>query len=163
MNFKDYFTSIKLVNAINLLLSTKHSITTVSELAGFNSHTNFANQFKNYLHFSPKQFRSLVSKITEPPQIHFQQDNVSQFTELISTIDLTAQLATNTTDIHIDVLIQKIEVSVPKYLFDLVISMNYFNLFSMNITILTLSTYQNLSFSLTIFTILRLAKRITTC
>ena len=33
MNFKDYFTSIKLVNAINLLLSTKHSITTVSELA----------------------------------------------------------------------------------------------------------------------------------
>ncbi|HFN8401051.1 TPA: AraC family transcriptional regulator Rsp [Staphylococcus aureus] len=102
MNFKDYFTSIKLVNAINLLLSTKHSITTVSELAGFNSHTNFANQFKNYLHFSPKQFRSLVSKITEPPQIHFQQDNVSQFTELISTIDLTAQLATNTTDIHID-------------------------------------------------------------
>ncbi|HHB0279341.1 TPA: AraC family transcriptional regulator Rsp [Staphylococcus aureus] len=102
MNFKDYFTSIKLVNAINLLLSTKHAITTVSELAGFNSHTNFANQFKNYLHFSPKQFRSLVSKITEPPQIHFQQDNVSQFTELISTIDLTAQLATNTTDIHID-------------------------------------------------------------
>lgn len=102
MNFKDYFTSIKLVNAINLLLSTKHSITTVSELAGFNSHTNFANQFKNYSHFSPKQFRSLVSKITEPPQIHFQQDNVSQFTELISTIDLTAQLATNTTDIHID-------------------------------------------------------------
>ncbi|HBE8255906.1 TPA: AraC family transcriptional regulator Rsp [Staphylococcus aureus] len=102
MNFKDYFTSIKLVNAINLLLSTKHSITTVSELAGFNSHTNFANQFKNYLHFSPKQFRSLVSKITEPPQIHFQQDNASQFTELISTIDLTAQLATNTTDIHID-------------------------------------------------------------
>ncbi|HFN8363550.1 TPA: AraC family transcriptional regulator Rsp [Staphylococcus aureus] len=102
MNFKDYFTSIKLVNAINLLLSTKHSITTISELAGFNSHTNFANQFKNYLHFSPKQFRSLVSKITEPPQIHFQQDNVSQFTELISTIDLTAQLATNTTDIHID-------------------------------------------------------------
>ncbi|BCP96429.1 TPA: AraC family transcriptional regulator Rsp [Staphylococcus aureus] len=102
MNFKDYFTSIKLVNAINILLSTKHSITTVSELAGFNSHTNFANQFKNYLHFSPKQFRSLVSKITEPPQIHFQQDNVSQFTELISTIDLTAQLATNTTDIHID-------------------------------------------------------------
>ncbi|HCY9900676.1 TPA: AraC family transcriptional regulator Rsp [Staphylococcus aureus] len=102
MNFKDYFTSIKLVNAINLLLSTKHSITTVSELAGFNSHTNFANQFKNYLHFSPKQFRSLVSKITEPPQIDFQQDNVSQFTELISTIDLTAQLATNTTDIHID-------------------------------------------------------------
>ncbi|HFQ2834240.1 TPA: AraC family transcriptional regulator Rsp [Staphylococcus aureus] len=102
MNFKDYFTSIKLVNAINLLLSTKHSITTVSELAGFNSHTNFANQFKNYLHFSPKQFRSLVSKITEPPLIHFQQDNVSQFTELISTIDLTAQLATNTTDIHID-------------------------------------------------------------
>lgn len=102
MNFKDYFTSIKLVNAINLLLSTKHSITTVSELAGFNSHTNFANQFKNYLHFSPKQFRSLVSKITEPPQIHFQQVNVSQFTELISTIDLTAQLATNTTDIHID-------------------------------------------------------------
>ncbi|HEJ8879945.1 TPA: AraC family transcriptional regulator Rsp [Staphylococcus aureus] len=102
MNFKDYFTSIILVNAINLLLSTKHSITTVSELAGFNSHTNFANQFKNYLHFSPKQFRSLVSKITEPPQIHFQQDNVSQFTELISTIDLTAQLATNTTDIHID-------------------------------------------------------------
>ncbi|HHM2495694.1 AraC family transcriptional regulator Rsp [Staphylococcus aureus] len=102
MNFKDYFTSIKLVNVINLLLSTKHSITTVSELAGFNSHTNFANQFKNYLHFSPKQFRSLVSKITEPPQIHFQQDNVSQFTELISTIDLTAQLATNTTDIHID-------------------------------------------------------------
>lgn len=102
MNFKDYFTSIKLVNAINLLLSTKHSITTVSELAGFNSHTNFANQFKNYLHFSPKQFRSLVSNITEPPQIHFQQDNVSQFTELISTIDLTAQLATNTTDIHID-------------------------------------------------------------
>ncbi|HCT2147536.1 AraC family transcriptional regulator [Staphylococcus aureus] len=102
MNFKDYFTSIKLVNAINLLLSTKHSITTVSELAGFNSHTNFANQFKNYLHFSPKQFHSLVSKITEPPQIHFQQDNVSQFTELISTIDLTAQLATNTTDIHID-------------------------------------------------------------
>ncbi|HCW7686400.1 TPA: AraC family transcriptional regulator Rsp [Staphylococcus aureus] len=102
MNFKDYFTSIKLVNAINLLLSTKHSITTVSELAGFNSHTNFANQFKNYLHFSPKRFRSLVSKITEPPQIHFQQDNVSQFTELISTIDLTAQLATNTTDIHID-------------------------------------------------------------
>ncbi|UXV47340.1 AraC family transcriptional regulator Rsp [Staphylococcus aureus] len=102
MNFKDYFTSIKLVNAINLLLSTKHSITTVSELAGFNSHTNFANQFKNYLHFSPKQFRSLVSKITEPPQIHFEQDNVSQFTELISTIDLTAQLATNTTDIHID-------------------------------------------------------------
>ncbi|HDB4112526.1 TPA: AraC family transcriptional regulator Rsp [Staphylococcus aureus] len=102
MNFKDYFTSIKLVNAINLLLSTKHSITTVSELAGFNSHTNFANQFKNYLHFSPKQFRSLVSKITEPPQIHFQQDNVSQFTELISTIDLTAQLATNTTDIHTD-------------------------------------------------------------
>lgn len=102
MNFKDYFTSIKLVNAINLLLSTKRSITTVSELAGFNSHTNFANQFKNYLHFSPKQFRSLVSKITEPPQIHFQQDNVSQFTELISTIDLTAQLATNTTDIHID-------------------------------------------------------------
>ncbi|MDN4125056.1 AraC family transcriptional regulator Rsp [Staphylococcus aureus] len=102
MNFKDYFTSIKLVNAINLLLSTKHSITTVSELAGFNSHTNFANQFKNYLHFRPKQFRPLVSKITEPPQIHFQQDNVSQFTELISTIDLTAQLATNTTDIHID-------------------------------------------------------------
>ncbi len=102
MNFKDYFTSIKLVNAINLLLSTKHSITTISELAGFNSHTNFANQFKNYLHFSPKQFRSLVSKITEPPQIHFQQDNVSQFTELISIIDLTAQLATNTTDIHID-------------------------------------------------------------
>ncbi len=96
-------------------------------------------------HFHPKQFRSLVSKITEPPQIHFQQDNVSQFTELISTIDLTAQLATNTTDIHIDDFNPKDQSgSMAKLLVGLlVISMNYFNLFSMN-TILTLSTYQNL-------------------
>ncbi|EHJ07278.1 AraC family transcriptional regulator Rsp [Staphylococcus simiae] len=102
MNFKDYFTSIKIAKAINLLLSTDHSINTVAELAGFNSHTNFANQFKNYLNFSPKQFRTLLSKLTHTPHIQYSSDNVAQFANLIATIDLTAQVATNNTTINID-------------------------------------------------------------
>ncbi len=47
MIFKDYLPSYwNFVSTINLLLSTKHSITTVSEPAGLTVDTNFANQLK---------------------------------------------------------------------------------------------------------------------
>lgn len=46
MNFKDYFTSLKVIYAIKLLLSTDDSINAISERSGFSSHTNFTNQFK---------------------------------------------------------------------------------------------------------------------
>ena len=47
VNFKDYYTSLKVNHSVQLLMTTNHSITTISELSGFSSHTNFTNQFKN--------------------------------------------------------------------------------------------------------------------
>ncbi|WP_223218741.1 helix-turn-helix domain-containing protein [Streptococcus pneumoniae] len=48
INFKDYYTSLKINHAIRLLICTNDSITSISEQSGFSSHTNFTNQFKNY-------------------------------------------------------------------------------------------------------------------
>ena len=56
INFKDYYTSLKINHAIRLLICTNDSITSISEQSGFSSHTNFTNQFKNYLNLSPKHF-----------------------------------------------------------------------------------------------------------
>lgn len=90
MNFKDYFTSLKVIYAIKLLLSTEESINAISELAGFSSHTNFTNQFKNYLGYSPKQFRTYISKIELNPTIQFSDADYLQF-------KFNDQLATETT------------------------------------------------------------------
>ncbi|WP_037541630.1 AraC family transcriptional regulator Rsp [Staphylococcus caprae] len=102
MNFKDYFTSLKVIHAIKLLLSTDDSINAISEHSGFSSHTNFTNQFKNYLGFSPKQFRSYISKIELNPTIQFINENYSEFKDLINQFEFNDQLATEITEKDID-------------------------------------------------------------
>ncbi|SUM68901.1 transcription regulatory protein [Staphylococcus saccharolyticus] len=97
MNFKDYFTSLKVNYSIKLLLSTEESINAISELAGFSSHTNFTTQFKNYLGYSPKQFRTYISKIELNPTIQFSDADYLQFKDLIKQFKFNDQLATETT------------------------------------------------------------------
>ncbi|PTF14793.1 AraC family transcriptional regulator Rsp, partial [Staphylococcus devriesei] len=69
VNFKDYYTSLKVIHSLKLLITTNETITTISELSGFSSHTNFTNQFKNYLDLSPKQFRSKLNQYESLPKI----------------------------------------------------------------------------------------------
>lgn len=69
VNFKDYYTSLKVNHSVQLLMTTNHSITTISELSGFSSHTNFTNQFKKHLEASPKQFRTMLNQIEPLPSI----------------------------------------------------------------------------------------------
>lgn len=102
MNFKDYFTSLKVIYAIKLLLSTDDSINAISERSGFSSHTNFTNQFKNHLGFSPKQFRSMISKISLNPVMDFSQTHFLDYKDLINQFEFNDQLATEITDIDLN-------------------------------------------------------------
>lgn len=102
MNFKDYFTSLKLVTAIQLLLSTSDTVTKIADLAGFNSSTNFSNQFKNYLGFSPKQFRSFITNLKTAPQIDYQYAETHHFNQLFEDIQHTHHEAINQTDIQLE-------------------------------------------------------------
>ena len=79
MNFKDYYTSLKIRHAIKLLMTTNLSINTISEESGFSSHTNFTNQFKNYLNFSPKQYRSYIVKMDTLPHLNIEDKDYSPF------------------------------------------------------------------------------------
>ena len=49
INFKDYYTSLKINRAIKLLVCTNDSLTSISEQSHNTSHTNLSNQFKKYL------------------------------------------------------------------------------------------------------------------
>lgn len=102
MNFKDYYTSLKIRHAIKLLMTTNLSINTISEESGFSSHTNFTNQFKNYLNFSPKQYRSYIVKMDTLPHLNIEDKDYSPFIPLINHFDFNNQLATEITEINID-------------------------------------------------------------
>lgn len=102
MNFKDYYTSLKIRHAIKLLMTTNLSINTISEESGFSSHTNFTNQFKNYLNFSPKQYRSYIVKMDTLPHLNIEDKDYSPFLPLINHFDFNNQLATEITEINID-------------------------------------------------------------
>ena len=147
MNFKDYFTSLKVIHAIKLLLSTDDSINAISEHSGFSSHTNFTNQFKNYLGFSPKQFRSYISKIELNPTIQFINENYSEFKDLINQFEFNDQLATEITEKILTSLILKIAPKVLKRLFVSKTLMSYFSLYSMSIMTSIFHTYLNPSYS----------------
>ncbi|WP_154838447.1 AraC family transcriptional regulator Rsp [Staphylococcus sp. Marseille-Q1834] len=101
MNFKDFYTSLKIIHALNLLISTNQSITTISELSGFSSHTNFTNQFKKYLGFNPKQFRSKLNDLSPMPKIKFRHHIEEKHLDLISEFEFTDHLTTETTYIDI--------------------------------------------------------------
>lgn len=98
MNFKDYFTSLKVIDSIKRLLSSEDSINAISEQSGFSSHTNFTNQFKNYLGCSPKQYRTIISKLDPLPSISFSDTDFSQYIELINQFEFSDHWATETTE-----------------------------------------------------------------
>ncbi|TES15472.1 AraC family transcriptional regulator Rsp, partial [Staphylococcus epidermidis] len=98
MNFKDYFTSLKVIDSIKRLLSSEDSINAISEQSGFSSHTNFTNQFKNYLGCSPKQYRTIISKLDSLPSISFSDTDFSQYIDLINQFEFSDHLATETTE-----------------------------------------------------------------
>lgn len=104
INFKDYYTSLKINHAIRLLICTNDSITSISEQSGFSSHTNFTNQFKNYLNLSPKQFRSQLNHSDPISAIRLKSDIEPKHFELISQFETTEQLSTETTIIDLEQL-----------------------------------------------------------
>jgi len=58
-NFSQTITSIRLQKAANLLISNKYStITEISKLCGYSSHSSFIKAFKKKYHYSPKEYRN---------------------------------------------------------------------------------------------------------
>ncbi|MDU2136502.1 MAG: AraC family transcriptional regulator Rsp [Staphylococcus warneri] len=102
MNFKDYFTSLKLCHSIQLLMTSHLSINAISEISGFTSHTNFTNQFKNYLQFSPKQYRTYINQIDTMPQLNIGDYDHAAFLPLIEEFNFNDQLTTEITKIDIE-------------------------------------------------------------
>lgn len=102
MNFKDYFTSLKLCHSIQLLMTSHLSINAISEISGFTSHTNFTNQFKNYLQFSPKQYRTYINQIDTMPQLNIGDYDHAAFLPLIENFNFNDQLTTEITKIDIE-------------------------------------------------------------
>lgn len=102
MNFKDYFTSLKLCHSIQLLMTSHLSINAISEISGFTSHTNFTNQFKNYLQFSPKQYRTYINQIDTMPQLNIGDYDHAAFLPLIENFNFNDQLTTDITKIDIE-------------------------------------------------------------
>lgn len=102
MNFKDYFTSLKLCHSIQLLMTSHLSINAISEISGFTSHTNFTNQFKNYLQFSPKQYRTYINQIDTMPQLNIGDYDHAAFLPLIEKFNFNDQLTTEITKIDIE-------------------------------------------------------------
>lgn len=100
VNFKDYYTSLKVNQSVRLLMTTNHSITTISELSGFSSHTNFTNQFKKHLDVSPKQFRTKLNQLEPLPSIAIRSSVSQSFLNLISQFEFTDYLTTETTQIN---------------------------------------------------------------
>lgn len=82
-------------------MTTNHSITTISELSGFSSHTNFTNQFKKHLEASPKQFRTMLNQLEPLPSILIRSSVSQSFLNLISQFEFTNHLTTETTQIDI--------------------------------------------------------------
>jgi len=57
-NFSETITSIRLQKAANLLISNKHStITEISQLCGYSSHSSFIKAFKKKFTYSPSEYR----------------------------------------------------------------------------------------------------------
>ncbi|OHP76977.1 MULTISPECIES: AraC family transcriptional regulator Rsp [unclassified Staphylococcus] len=102
MNFKEYYTTLKLCRALHLLLTTRYSISAIATEIGFTSHTNFTNQFKKFLNFSPKQFRIRLQNIVDKPQLHFTQAIPDHLLSYINQNTRLEKLAIETTNIHID-------------------------------------------------------------
>ncbi|MGA4514835.1 AraC family transcriptional regulator Rsp [Staphylococcus caledonicus] len=102
VNFKDYYTSLKVIHSLKLLITTNETITTISELSGFSNHTNFTNQFKNYLGLSPKQYRSELNQYESLPTITIKHSIDEKFLDLISQFEFTNHVMTETTTINID-------------------------------------------------------------
>lgn len=102
MNFKDYFTSLKLCHSIQLLMTSHLSINAISEISAFTSHTNFTNQFKNYLQFSPKQYRTYINQIDTMPQLNIGDYDHAAFLPLIEKFNFNDQLTTEITKIDIE-------------------------------------------------------------
>lgn len=102
MNFKDYFTSLKLCHSIQLLMTSHLSINAISEISGFTSHTNFTNQFKNYLQFSPKQYHTYINQIDTMPQLNIGDYDHAAFLPLIENFNFNDQLTTEITKIDIE-------------------------------------------------------------
>lgn len=102
MNFKDYFTSLKLCHSINLLMTTHLSINAISETSGFTSHTNFTNQFKNYLQFSPKQYRTYINQIDTMPHLNIVDYDNDAFLPLIENFNFNDQITTEITKIDLE-------------------------------------------------------------
>ncbi len=100
VNFKDYYTSLKINQSVRLLMTTNHSITTISEMSGFSSHTNFTNQFKKHLDVSPKQFRTKLNQLEPLPSIAIRSSVSQSFLNLISQFEFTDYLTTETTQIN---------------------------------------------------------------
>ena len=60
ISFIEYLTRVRIENSKKLLLDTSLSITQISELAGFNSSSNFARVFKKITGVAPVQYRKNV-------------------------------------------------------------------------------------------------------
>lgn len=102
MNFKDYFTSLKLCHSIKLLMTSHLSINAISETSGFTSHTNFTNQFKNYLQFSPKQYRTYINQIDTMPHLNIVDYDNEAFLPLIENFNFNDQITTEITKIDLE-------------------------------------------------------------
>lgn len=58
-NFSEVLTSIRLQKAANLLISNKHStITEISKMCGYNSHSSFIKAFKKRFSYTPSQWKN---------------------------------------------------------------------------------------------------------
>ena len=56
-SFRDYLLKIRMENAIKLLLETKHPISTISTMVGYENLRSFLRVFKTYTGFTPTDYR----------------------------------------------------------------------------------------------------------
>jgi YesN/AraC family two-component response regulator len=58
MNFSDYVTKIRMINAASLLKEVRYKTYEISEIVGYSNAFNFTRAFKNYFGVSPREYKS---------------------------------------------------------------------------------------------------------
>lgn len=59
-SFTEYLNYVRITNAEKLLISGNYSITEIAGLCGFTTSSYFIQQFKQFKHMSPKQFKKAL-------------------------------------------------------------------------------------------------------
>jgi len=62
LSFGEYIRKLRIEKAINLLQSTKHSLSEIAYLTGFSDQSHFTRIFKKYTGKNPSEFKKILSK-----------------------------------------------------------------------------------------------------